>query len=337
MAGAAGATHVECVEMHAALAATCAATLRANRVRSWRVWNRISTQLRVGDASELRTAGEGAGSARPLQPADVCVSEVLDSGCIGEGVLHSLRHATRHLLRPGAVVLPRCDPPPPAGVASRHPCTRPAVAEASARALAPPWQRGRGVRDAGRAAAAQPDGGRDVSGARRGEPPFALHPPGEHPQSLAQTNPSPDASCAPPLGRQLREGYAALRLHTVPHARLSAAAPAMRFDFAALPDEVGGIARRTLRATRAGRCNAVAWWFDLDLDGAGTVLSAAPGSGVRTWKQNVCYLPAALDLRPGHEVDVVVWNHDDDQLHVWAGSPGAQPCWGRFDVATVSS
>ena len=139
------------------------------------------------------------------------------------------------------------------------------------------------------------------------------------------------------MGRQLREGYAALRLHTVPHARLSAAAPAMRFDFAALPDEVGGTARRTLRATRAGRCNAVAWWFDLDLDGAGTVLSAAPGSGVRTWKQNVCYLPSAIDLRPGYEVDVVVWNHDDDQLHVWAGSPGAEPCWGRFDVATVSS
>ena len=40
------------------------------------------------------------------QAADVVVSEIVDVGLLGEGVLPSVRHAVAHLARPGAVVIP---------------------------------------------------------------------------------------------------------------------------------------------------------------------------------------------------------------------------------------
>ena len=78
----------------------------------------------------------------------------------------------------------------------------------------------------------------------------------------------------------------------------------MAFDFANLPPAAaaGGKARATLRATAAGKCNAVAWWFELELDGD-VAISAAPGSGVRTWKQSVSYLPPRR-LAPGEALEV---------------------------------
>jgi hypothetical protein len=44
-----------------------------------------------------------------LEPADLVVSEVVDCGLIGEGLLPTFRHARTHLLRPGGKLLPsRC-------------------------------------------------------------------------------------------------------------------------------------------------------------------------------------------------------------------------------------
>lgn len=39
-------------------------------------------------------------------PVDVLVSEIVDCGLIGEGLLPSIRHARRHLLKPGGIMLP---------------------------------------------------------------------------------------------------------------------------------------------------------------------------------------------------------------------------------------
>ncbi|MFL6138161.1 MAG: 50S ribosomal protein L11 methyltransferase [Frankiaceae bacterium] len=40
-------------------------------------------------------------------PADVIVSEIVDCGIVGEGLLPTMRHARERLLRPGGTVLPR--------------------------------------------------------------------------------------------------------------------------------------------------------------------------------------------------------------------------------------
>ncbi|KAA2252602.1 hypothetical protein F0L68_35000 [Solihabitans fulvus] len=53
---------------------------------------RMSTDLRVGvDLAE---------------PADLIVSEIVDCGLIGEGILPTIQHARKHLLAPGGTLLP---------------------------------------------------------------------------------------------------------------------------------------------------------------------------------------------------------------------------------------
>lgn len=55
----------------------------------------------IGKPSNLLEIG------RDLEaPVDVLVSEIVDCGLIGEGLLPSIRHARRHLLKPGGIMLP---------------------------------------------------------------------------------------------------------------------------------------------------------------------------------------------------------------------------------------
>ena len=58
------------------------------------MWNALSTELPVDDA----------GKAGPPGRAALVVSEVLDTGFAGEGVLHTMRDAARRLLQPGGVL-----------------------------------------------------------------------------------------------------------------------------------------------------------------------------------------------------------------------------------------
>ena len=80
---------------------------------------------------------------------------------------------------------------------------------------------------------------------------------------------------------------------------------------AALPKE----SMFRLTASHGGRCNAVAWWFDLELY-EDIILSAAPGCSLRTWKQNIQYLDVPLVLKRGDQVELKLLNHEDDQLHI---------------------
>lgn len=54
---------------------------------------KMSTALRVGEDLD--------------QPVELVVSEIVDCGLIGEGLLPTIRHARAHLLRPGGQLLPR--------------------------------------------------------------------------------------------------------------------------------------------------------------------------------------------------------------------------------------
>jgi predicted nicotinamide N-methyase len=40
-------------------------------------------------------------------PADVIVTEIVDCGLVGEGILPTLRHAREHLLKPGGIIVPQ--------------------------------------------------------------------------------------------------------------------------------------------------------------------------------------------------------------------------------------
>lgn len=125
MAAQAGATHIDAVEMNRVMAETAARTLEASGVKSFRVYGCLSTQLTVksepganaeqgvdGPAEGVRsdsaggpadTAGVEAGAVaagrRLASRADIIVSETLDTSLIGEGAIHSLRHAAAELLR----------------------------------------------------------------------------------------------------------------------------------------------------------------------------------------------------------------------------------------------
>ena len=106
IAARAGAAHVDAVEMNDVLAATAAATLSSSGVGSFTVHHCVSTELAVGGGGG-GGGGAGRGGARCLAaPADLLVSETLDTSLIGEGALHSLRHAAQHLCRRGAQVIP---------------------------------------------------------------------------------------------------------------------------------------------------------------------------------------------------------------------------------------
>ena len=60
------------------------------------VWHAISTELAI----------DPRGANGPTAKADLIVSEILDSGLIGEGVLHTMRDAAARLLAPGGQLLP---------------------------------------------------------------------------------------------------------------------------------------------------------------------------------------------------------------------------------------
>ncbi|MDP6567145.1 MAG: tetratricopeptide repeat protein [Alphaproteobacteria bacterium] len=92
MAARAGAERVTAVEMDATLADVARRIVADNGLADRiQVLNRLSQDLRVGV---------------DLPAADLVVSEVLDAGLLGEGVLPTLRHAARQLLAPGGRMVP---------------------------------------------------------------------------------------------------------------------------------------------------------------------------------------------------------------------------------------
>lgn len=127
---------------------------------------------------------------------------------------------------------------------------------------------------------------------------------------------------------QLRRGvyYTAARLHTLGHTKLTAPAEVLHFDFYS-PSPLGDDGkprardvRLQLPVLRRGRCNAIVWWFDLQLDER-TSVSAGPGTNLRTWKQNFS-LHAPVHFMPGDTIEVLVNLANDDQINVFGGKPG---------------
>ena len=93
MAARAGAKKVVACEMHPRLAGTAQEIIAANGLSTKiKVINKKSTALDLG--TDLP------------EKANVLVSEILDAGVIGEGVLPTVRHAVKNLLTEDAVIIP---------------------------------------------------------------------------------------------------------------------------------------------------------------------------------------------------------------------------------------
>ena len=93
MAARAGAEQVVACEMHTRLAETATEIVTLNGFSDKiTVHNKMSTLLKVGEELPRK--------------ADIVVSEILDVGALGEGVLPSIRQAVQQLAKPGATLIP---------------------------------------------------------------------------------------------------------------------------------------------------------------------------------------------------------------------------------------
>ncbi|WP_394821403.1 50S ribosomal protein L11 methyltransferase [Pendulispora albinea] len=90
----AGARRVTTCEANPLMADIAKRIIAANGMASTiTVVSKKSTDLRMG--SDLP------------EPVDLIVSEIVDCGLVGEGLLPTLRHAREHLLKPGGILVPR--------------------------------------------------------------------------------------------------------------------------------------------------------------------------------------------------------------------------------------
>ncbi len=94
MAARAGAGRVLACEMAAPVAAAAREVVAANGLAE------------CIEVLACKSTALTAGQPPLTRPADVLVSEIVDVGLLGEGVLPSVRHALTHLLRAGARVIP---------------------------------------------------------------------------------------------------------------------------------------------------------------------------------------------------------------------------------------
>jgi predicted RNA methylase len=89
----AGAAKVIACEMNPLLAEIARQVVGANGMsQAITVIGKPSTDLRIGEDLDA--------------PVDVVMSEIVDCGLIGEGLLPSIRHAREHLLVPGGIMIP---------------------------------------------------------------------------------------------------------------------------------------------------------------------------------------------------------------------------------------
>lgn len=95
MAARAGATSVYACEMQPLLADTARRVIRDNKYdNTITILTKKSTDMRVGEGADMP------------ERASVLVSEILDVGLLGEGMLPTVRHAVQHLLTEDARLIP---------------------------------------------------------------------------------------------------------------------------------------------------------------------------------------------------------------------------------------
>ncbi|TFJ81735.1 hypothetical protein NSK_006984 [Nannochloropsis salina CCMP1776] len=213
-------------------------------------------------------------------PADVIVTELVDSGLLGEHILPVLRHARQHLLRQGGRILPhaaRVHVTVVESVDIRH---RASLDEEVRLALG------------GNAN----DGDDDMEHRSTG-----IHSKGSSDSDGDSTIPDVRAE----------EGYTCESIARLPCLRLTRPVTMPEIALSDPPprmetfSEASVIADIDLEVIEDGVADAVAVWFDLDLlpsnsESDRCAISTAPGRDGNGWDQGLYFLPKHLALRRGH-------------------------------------
>ena len=293
------------------------------------------------------TAGQPREGLKPdgqlvemTRKADAMVFEVFDSGLIGEGVLHVLAAAKARLLRPGATLVPRRARMFAQLIEHR-------VGEVEVKI---PMRR---RADASVSSVSSPNDGKNASEGENAEGPFETVR-----LDVAQAN-----------RWRWRPDYEGVDLERRADRwrGLCAPFPIFSFDFDAVaaetlaPDELaidveieideggarggedgGGTEKVSDGGASPSVCNAVAFWFELDMDDEGEItLSTSPHQGTKgqTWQQAVQYLEE-FEVRAGdvvpliatHDTYGVAFKVDDarfeDRAERSTGVPLYDPNWG---------
>jgi tetratricopeptide (TPR) repeat protein len=106
-----------------------------------------------------------------------------------------------------------------------------------------------------------------------------------------------------PLDRLRSPGYASIDLACDPHRKLSAATPALEFDFKTrMPERDARVLEFT--ATAEGIVHGIAFWFDLILDDE-TVYSSLDPARTNHWKQAIEFLPRPIPVGTGEKLSVI--------------------------------
>jgi len=191
------------------------------------------------------------------EQADLLISEILDAGLLGEGVMRTFRHACATLIAADAAVIPA------------------AATVWGVLVEAPELRRVNPITA--------------ISGFDLGEFDIFRNPVAHRPFAMVQE----------------------------PHRVLSEVFEMARFDFRRLPAEERS-QPVTVRVTADGAAQAVAFWFDLQLDDAIT-LSTAPGGDSTHWRQALTFFERDRPLRRGETLQLTVGHTDSHFFFRWPG------------------
>eukprot|EP00624_Nannochloropsis_granulata_P003870 evm.model.NODE_29463_length_78484_cov_36.874050.4 len=219
-------------------------------------------------------------------PVDVVVTELVDSGLLGEHVLPVLRHARRQMLRPEGRVIPHAAVVYARVIESMEIRRRSRLLKVDG--VTNSWWRGRGT------------GCEELSkGARNSET-----------SSDGSTNNNNDENNNALPNVRVDETYTCESLTTLQHRCLTEAVAVIEIPLSHPPARANDASDASLteeinlEVIADGQADAVAMWFDLillpsDVEAGRCAFSTDPGREGNGWDQGIYFLPAGQVVRRG--------------------------------------
>ena len=242
----------------------------------------VASDLLPTKEGRVQTLNQSSYDVQLATPVDVVVTELVDSGLLGEHIIPVLRHARQQMLRPGGRVIPHAATVHAVVIESTEIRRRSRLLKTDGAAGL--WWGGRGARTEGL----------DVDvGAKADE---------------GMSSNDNDSNAFPNV--IVDENYTCESLAALQHRRLTQAVAVMDIPLSHPPPRAGDASDASLTVEidleiiADGQADAVAMWFDLDLlppdAGAGRcAFSTGPGREGNGWDQGIHFLPAGHVLRRG--------------------------------------
>lgn len=233
----------------------------------------VASELLPTKEGRVQILNQSSYDVQLAMPVDVVVTELVDSGLLGEQILPVLRHARQQMLRPGGCIIPHAATVHAVVIESTEIRRRSRLLNTNG--VANSWWGGRGA------------GSEGVGG------------------GMSSNN---DNDAIP--NAMVDENYTCESLGSLQHRRLTQAVAVMEIPLSHPPPRAGDASDASLcvevdlEVIADGQADAVAMWFDLDLlppDAGGDrcAFSTGPGREGNGWDQGIYFLPAGHVLRRG--------------------------------------